>query len=211
MRKAFLLTFLVVLVIAMHSLSASAQTINACYQKNEGQLRKVNVPADCRPSEIPVSWNMQGPAGPKGDKGEKGDKGDKGDPGTGGPFVYIGRINMFSLPGAGSAAAAPIGFSDATVGGAGVVSMMSPSDHLLAGQFKVRFRNPAAATITFDLTFVDDLGVTVGDTSCTIAAGAIECTAPVVEVFGAGKVYIGMTSAGAQTSDALFRWRVTLP
>ena len=118
---------------------------------------------------------------------------------------------MFSLPGAGSGAAAPIGFSDATVGGAGVVSIMSPAGHLFAGQFKVRFRNPAAATITFDLTFVNDLGITVGHTSCTIAAGAIECVAPDIEVLGAGKVYIAISSTGAQTSDALFRWRVTLP
>src|SRR6266478_512053 len=152
MRKTFVIAFLAACLIATYSLSASAQTISACYQKNDGQLRKVNAPADCRPSEIPVSWNIQGAAGPKGDKG---------DPGTGGPFIYIGRINMFSMPGAGSAAAAPIGFSDATVGGAGVVSMMSPADHLFAGQFKVRFRNPAAATITFDLTFVNDLGITV--------------------------------------------------
>src|SRR2546428_159431 len=114
MRKTFVITFLAACLIATYALSASAQTINACYQKNDGQLR-------------------------------------------------------------------------------------------------VRFRNPAAATVTFDLTFVNDLGVKVGDTSCTIAAGAIECVAPDIEVLGAGKVYIGISSTGAQTSDALFRWRVTLP
>src|SRR5437588_7765841 len=74
MRKTFVITFLAACLIAAYTLSASAQTVNACYQKNDGQLRRVNAPADCRPSEIPVNWNMQGPAGPKGDKGDKGEK-----------------------------------------------------------------------------------------------------------------------------------------
>jgi hypothetical protein len=37
--------------------------INACYQKNNGQLRIVPAGQACRPSEIPISWNIQGPAG----------------------------------------------------------------------------------------------------------------------------------------------------
>jgi hypothetical protein len=82
---------------------AAAQTpgnsnvIYACYQKNEGQLRRVNGPADCKPSEISLSWTVSGIQGPKGDKGDpgptgpqgpKGDqgiqgvKGDKGDTGV---------------------------------------------------------------------------------------------------------------------------------
>ena len=78
MRKTFVITFLAACLIAAYTLSASAQTINACYQKNDGQLRRVNAPADCRTSEIPVSWNMRGAAGPKGDKGDKGNPGESG-------------------------------------------------------------------------------------------------------------------------------------
>ena len=76
---------------------AGAQTpgtdnvIYACYQKNEGHLRRVNGPGECKPSEIPLNWTINGIQGPKGDKGDpgpigpqgpKGDKGDKGDQGA---------------------------------------------------------------------------------------------------------------------------------
>jgi collagen triple helix repeat protein len=76
---------------------AAAQTpgtnnvIYACYQKNDGQLRRVNGPGECKPSEIPLNWTITGIQGPKGDKGDpgptgpqgsKGDKGDKGDQGV---------------------------------------------------------------------------------------------------------------------------------
>ena len=54
--------------------------IRACYQKENGQLR-VLASGQCRPSELPLSWNMQGP---KGDKGDKGDKGEQGSPGISG-------------------------------------------------------------------------------------------------------------------------------
>jgi hypothetical protein len=38
-----------------------AETIYACQQKSGGQLRIVNNPGGCRPSEIPLSWNITGP------------------------------------------------------------------------------------------------------------------------------------------------------
>ena len=37
--------------------------INGCYQKNNGQLRILPTGGQCRPSEVPISWNIQGPAG----------------------------------------------------------------------------------------------------------------------------------------------------
>jgi hypothetical protein len=37
--------------------------INGCYQKNNGQLRVLLAGEKCRPSEVPISWNVQGPAG----------------------------------------------------------------------------------------------------------------------------------------------------
>ena len=37
--------------------------IQGCYQKNNGQLRVVNGAADCRPSELPLSWSQTGRPG----------------------------------------------------------------------------------------------------------------------------------------------------
>jgi len=38
-----------------------AENIYGCKQKNDGQLRIVNNPGACRPSETPISWNTTGP------------------------------------------------------------------------------------------------------------------------------------------------------
>ena len=59
-------------------------TINGCYNKTNGQLRRVDTAADCKTHETPISWNNQGPIGPAGPQGPKGDKGDKGDTGASG-------------------------------------------------------------------------------------------------------------------------------
>jgi hypothetical protein len=101
---------------------AAAQTpgnsnvIYACYQKNDGQLRRVNGPGDCKPSEISLNWTVSGIQGPKGDKGDpgvqgiqgiqgiQGAKGDKGDQGIQGPQGVKGDkgdTGPQGLPGAG--------------------------------------------------------------------------------------------------------------
>jgi len=46
-----------------------ASTIHACAHKNSGDLRVVEEPADCRPSEVPMSWSVEGPPGPPGQPG----------------------------------------------------------------------------------------------------------------------------------------------
>ena len=63
----------------------AGNTINACYNKTNGSLRRVNSAADCTNAEILISWNIQGQKGDKGDTGlpgAPGAKGDKGDPGA---------------------------------------------------------------------------------------------------------------------------------
>jgi hypothetical protein len=79
MKKSLLLTALAFYLGPLHSSSTQAQTSNntiyACYQKENGQLRKVNGPDQCKPSEIPTSWSVAGVPGPKGDKGDKGETG----------------------------------------------------------------------------------------------------------------------------------------
>ena len=61
-------------------LPASAQLIDACV-KNDGSLRIVGSPADCRSKESPISWNATGPEGPQGPIGEPGPAGEQGPPG----------------------------------------------------------------------------------------------------------------------------------
>jgi hypothetical protein len=86
--------------------SAQAQTttdnntIKACYNVTNGQMRQVSGPSDCKNGETFLLWSVQGPKGdkgdpgpqgpvgpqgPKGDTGEQGSKGDKGDTGAQGP------------------------------------------------------------------------------------------------------------------------------
>jgi hypothetical protein len=43
--------------------------IYACSQKQTGNLRMVAAGSVCRPDEVGVSWNVQGPAGPAGSSG----------------------------------------------------------------------------------------------------------------------------------------------
>lgn len=64
----------------------SGGVINGCYQKNVGMLRVIDAATDsCRPSEEPLTWNVQGPKGNKGDKGDTGEQGPAGPQGPQGP------------------------------------------------------------------------------------------------------------------------------
>jgi len=49
--------------------------IYGCYKKVNGQLRIVDGPADCRPSEFSIFWNQTGPPGPPGPEGPQGPPG----------------------------------------------------------------------------------------------------------------------------------------
>lgn len=69
-------------------------SIFACAQKHDGRLRLVARPADCRPSEVTVSWNVQGP---QGIAGQPGPPGPQGVPGPQGP---VGSAGIQGLPGA---------------------------------------------------------------------------------------------------------------
>ncbi len=87
---------------------AQAQTggaIYGCYNTTNGQLRRVNSPAECRTEETALAWNIQGVKGDKGDKGDtgatgatgpvgpqgpQGEKGVKGDTGAQGPRGEVG-------------------------------------------------------------------------------------------------------------------------
>ena len=84
---ARLLTVFVVLAVgvgagaAVTAQSDDTTVLNACVQKNSGNMRLVDSSDDCRKNENIVSWNVQGSAGPDGPQGEPGQEGPKGDPG----------------------------------------------------------------------------------------------------------------------------------
>jgi hypothetical protein len=67
------------------------EVINGCYHKNQGMLRVVESADDCRPPELPISWNQQGiqgetgAQGPQGIQGEQGPQGETGAQGPQGP------------------------------------------------------------------------------------------------------------------------------
>jgi len=63
--------------------SASTTVINACQLKQVGTIRIVDNLTKCSATdEIPISWNVQGPAGSAGPAGPAGPPGANGSPGT---------------------------------------------------------------------------------------------------------------------------------
>ena len=88
-RSALLVAIILVVGagIAAATIPAADGTITGCYQKVNGQLRVVSSAAECRPSELPLTWSQAGTPGPPGIQGPKGDKGDDGDAGAPGPGV----------------------------------------------------------------------------------------------------------------------------
>jgi hypothetical protein len=75
--------------------SVSAQVIHACAKSNDGSLRVVSNPAECKAKESPLAWNVQGPTGPQGPAGAQGPAGPQGEPG---PAKDIGEIVRIEIP-----------------------------------------------------------------------------------------------------------------
>lgn len=67
-------------------------TIQACREVSNGNLRQVSAPSDCRRNESPVSWNIVGPVGPEGPQGPIGPIGPKGAIGPAGPAGPAGPV-----------------------------------------------------------------------------------------------------------------------
>ena len=57
------------------SAAQDADVLNACVSKNLGLMRLLAPGGTCKPTETPVSWNVQGPAGPSGPVGPQGPAG----------------------------------------------------------------------------------------------------------------------------------------
>jgi Collagen triple helix repeat (20 copies). len=65
-------------------------TIQACLDNANGNLRQVSAPSDCRHNESPVSWNIVSPVGPQGPQDPIGPVGPKGAMGAAGPTGPMG-------------------------------------------------------------------------------------------------------------------------
>jgi Lamin Tail Domain/Collagen triple helix repeat (20 copies) len=86
-RKRVVLLGLVPLALALAAAALAGQSsghrrangvIFACAQKHGGRLRVVAKPSACRRGEVPLSWNVQGPAGARGATGPAGPAGPAG-------------------------------------------------------------------------------------------------------------------------------------
>jgi len=86
--------------------AAESSVIQACKQRVTGLLRVVASPSQCTKRELPISWNIQGPAGspgptgPQGSKGDPGPAGPQGERGAAGPQGPAGPQGAQGSPGA---------------------------------------------------------------------------------------------------------------
>jgi hypothetical protein len=84
-----------------------AGVIHSCYQKNNGQLRVIDVSKgdSCRSSERALSWNQSGPTGargPTGSRGPTGARGPTGPKGSTGATGPTGPSNAWYAEGSGA-------------------------------------------------------------------------------------------------------------
>ena len=100
MRRAIL--WVACLAVGLFAANVSAQDtyIHACAKKNGGDMRYVADVAECRPSEDPLQWSVQGP---QGDTGEQGLTGPQGGPGPAGLNGQNGAPGAAGSPGADGA------------------------------------------------------------------------------------------------------------
>jgi hypothetical protein len=88
------------------AVAATGEPIHACYQKNSGDLRRVEEGDVCLPSEESLVWNREGTQGPQGIQGPPGEAGPagpagpQGSPGEPGPQGLPGEPGLDGAPGA---------------------------------------------------------------------------------------------------------------
>jgi hypothetical protein len=68
--------------VASAATGATTTVIRGCYSPSGGALRITDT---CRPGEVAISWNAEGPAGPAGPVGPAGPPGSAGAAGPAGP------------------------------------------------------------------------------------------------------------------------------
>ena len=92
-RLTFIISIILSSTLILSSLSyANGKMIYGCYKKVNGQLRIVNHPGRCLPSEVPLSWNQTGSPGPQGPAGSRGPAGPAGPPGS--PGISVESLSL---------------------------------------------------------------------------------------------------------------------
>ena len=110
------------------AVAATSEPISACYQKNSGDLRRVEEGDICLPSEVSLVWNREGAQGPQGIQGPPGEAGPAGSEGSQGPPGEPGPQGLPGEPGPDGApgAVGPRG-EPGPAGPAGVAGPMGPT------------------------------------------------------------------------------------
>ena len=78
---------------------ADGNTIHACVNPNSGEIKIVTGGDDCKPNEVHLQWNEEGPPGPQGPAGPKGEPGPQGEQGPPGPQGPPGNDGNDGAPG----------------------------------------------------------------------------------------------------------------
>jgi hypothetical protein len=68
-------TILLTAIIAFATIPGPNGVINSCYHKNDGELRVVESPDQCKSNEEALTFNQTGPQGPEGPQGPAGPSG----------------------------------------------------------------------------------------------------------------------------------------
>ena len=131
------------------AVAPAQNTIQACRNDTNGNLRQVSAPSDCKQHEIPVSWNIVGPIGPTGPQGPVGPTGPMGPQG---PTGATGPVGLTGRPGpAGPVGPAGTKTIVGVVGGQGgcyIVPGPFSCERYAPGEYKISFLpgtwNPSA-------------------------------------------------------------------
>jgi hypothetical protein len=100
---------------------AQSNVIHACVNTTNGQVRIVDSAANCKNSEVPVSWNVTGSPGPSGPPGPAGPAGAPGAAGPAGPsgvtgqaFFRVSQSSPFTPPNGSGVTLNPAGYTTIT-------------------------------------------------------------------------------------------------
>jgi hypothetical protein len=141
--------------------SGQNDVINGCYQSEAGQLRVVGADSECRASEVPISWSVQGPQGepgiqgPQGPAGPAGPAGPQGVPGPAGPQGETGPAGPQGPAGDGVTTISGIVNADGAKNP--VTQNGFTTERLGEGEYRISF--PAGTWDSFPVMTVTPFGV----------------------------------------------------
>lgn len=95
---------------AAGSSTQAAGTIDACYKPSNGTIYVIGAQSGrstCKPNDVGITWNVQGPTGPQGPQGTQGPKGDTGLQGATGSQGLTGAQGPQGATGAQGATGGP--------------------------------------------------------------------------------------------------------